>query len=104
MRTGALKTAGNYAATGTIELSGTSAAATLALIDAKVDPGPDLVIYLTPKAGAVTISGAIRIASFKSTAGTQTFAVPVGTDIAAFNGVLIWCDKFSVPFAIAELK
>ncbi len=103
-RTGALKTAGKYAASGTIELSGTSAAGTLTLVDAKVDPGPELVIYLTPKAGAVTISGAVKIAAFKSTPGTQSFVVPAGTDLAAFSGVLIWCDKFSVPFAIAELK
>ncbi len=35
--------------------------------------------------------------------GAQSFTVPAGVDIANFNQVYIWCEKFSVPLGIATL-
>ncbi|WP_299152952.1 DM13 domain-containing protein [uncultured Tateyamaria sp.] len=35
--------------------------------------------------------------------GSQSFIVPVGIDIADFNEVYIWCEKFSVPLGVATL-
>ncbi|WP_299281719.1 DM13 domain-containing protein [uncultured Tateyamaria sp.] len=35
--------------------------------------------------------------------GSQSFTVPAGIDIADFNEVYIWCEKFSVPLGVASL-
>lgn len=35
--------------------------------------------------------------------GAQSFTVPAGVDIADFNEVYIWCEKFSVPLGFAVL-
>ena len=36
--------------------------------------------------------------------GGQSFVVPAGIDIAEFNEVYIWCEKFSVPLGVATLN
>ncbi|KIC49714.1 DM13 domain-containing protein [Tateyamaria sp. ANG-S1] len=39
-----------------------------------------------------------------SLTGAQSFIIPAGVDVSAFNEVYIWCKKFSVPLGIAKLK
>lgn len=36
--------------------------------------------------------------------GSQSFVVPAGIDVADFNEVYIWCEKFSVPLGVAKLN
>ncbi|WP_299143837.1 DM13 domain-containing protein [uncultured Tateyamaria sp.] len=36
--------------------------------------------------------------------GGQSFVVPAGVDVSAFNEVYIWCEKFSVPLGVAKLN
>ncbi|WP_299367012.1 DM13 domain-containing protein [uncultured Tateyamaria sp.] len=36
--------------------------------------------------------------------GAQSFVVPAGVDVSAFNEVYIWCEKFSVPLGVAKLN
>ncbi|MEX0311001.1 MAG: DM13 domain-containing protein [Tateyamaria sp.] len=36
--------------------------------------------------------------------GTQSFVVPAGVDVATFNEIYIWCEKFSVPLGVAKLN
>ena len=63
--------------------------------------GPDLKVYLSKDDGA---SDYINLGNLKSTMGKQVYQVPVGTDIAQYKYVHVWCEKYTVIFAIAELK
>ena len=36
--------------------------------------------------------------------GAQEYVVPAGTDLAQFNEVWIWCEKFDVGLAVAKLQ
>ncbi len=62
--------------------------------------GPDLKVYLSKDEGA---SEYIRLGNLKSTMGVQDYAVPGGTDITQYNFIHVWCEKFTVVFAQAEV-
>ena len=36
-------------------------------------------------------------------AGKQVYAIPASLDVADFNEIWIWCDRFSVPLGVAKL-
>ena len=63
--------------------------------------GPDLKVYLSKDAEA---SDYIRLGPLKSTMGMQSYAVPGNPDITQYHYVHIWCEKFTVVFARAEIK
>ena len=63
--------------------------------------GPDLKVYLSKDANA---SEYIRLGVLKSTMGKQSYEVPGAVTIADYKYVHIWCEKYSVVFAIAEMK
>jgi hypothetical protein len=71
------------------------------------DNGPDLKVYLSPSASVGVRSlgdGAISLGALKGNKGNQTYEVPAGTDLSAFNSVAIWCERFSVGFGTASLS
>jgi hypothetical protein len=41
-----------------------------------------------------------RLRSFK---GSQRYAIPAGTDLAQYQSVIIWCERFSVLISPADL-
>ena len=43
------------------------------------------------------------LALLQSNNGKQVYAIPAGLDVADFNEVWIWCNKFSVPLGTASL-
>ena len=49
-------------------------------------------------------SGAIDLGSIKATSGFVNYDVPVGVDAASFQAVVIYCQPFSVTFAMAQLR
>ena len=63
--------------------------------------GPDLKIYLSKDIDAGEY---IRLGNLKSTMGKQVYDTPKGTDLAAYAYVHVWCEKYTVVFARAELK
>ena len=63
--------------------------------------GPDLKVYLSKD---VSASSYIRLGGLKSTDGSQSYEVPGMPDIGQYTYVHIWCEKFSVEFARAELN
>jgi hypothetical protein len=67
----------------------------------KSDNGPDLYVYLAKDKQA---KDKIDLGKLKSTNGNFYYTAPVGTNIAAYNQVLIWCEDFSVLFGFAEVK
>ncbi|MEM7056791.1 MAG: DM13 domain-containing protein [Pseudomonadota bacterium] len=43
------------------------------------------------------------LAILASNSGKQVYAIPEGLDVANFNEIWIWCDKFTVPLGVAKL-
>ena len=63
--------------------------------------GPDLKVYLSKDEAA---SDYIRLGPLKSTMGMQAYDVPGNFDVTSYHYVHIWCEKYTVVFARAELK
>ncbi len=63
--------------------------------------GPDLKVYLSKDAAA---SDYIRLGPLKSTMGMQAYDVPGNFDVTSYHYVHIWCEKYTVVFARAEIK
>lgn len=74
----------------------------LVLPELEAENGPDLQLYLSPRADG-SVDGGVRIAPLKGNRGTQTYELPPGTDLAGLPNVVIWCDRFDVPFGTATL-
>ena len=63
--------------------------------------GPDLKIYLSKDSDA---SESIRLGDLQSTMGRQSYDVPGSPDIREYPFVHVWCEKYTVEFARAEIK
>lgn len=70
--------------------------------DFDVDPGPDILVYLTPDQGT-TGGDIIDLGRLKGTKGDQQYAIPDDVDLARYDTVLLWCRAFSVRIAGADL-
>ncbi len=44
------------------------------------------------------------LALLSSNNGKQVYAIPASLNVANFNEIWIWCDKFTVPLGVAKLK
>jgi hypothetical protein len=74
----------------------------LRLEDFSVRNGPDLFVYLSPKADDYA-RGALELGRLKATDGSFGYELPAGTDPADFASAIIWCKQFSHLFAVAPL-
>jgi hypothetical protein len=75
----------------------------------KVTNGPDLYVYLSahaaPRSSAQLHEGAAHeVALLKGNQGNQNYELPAGLDLPKFKSAVIYCKRFSVVFATAELK
>ncbi|MGI5255834.1 DM13 domain-containing protein [Streptomyces angustmyceticus] len=79
----------------------------LRLEDLKTSEGPDVRVYLSPRAAdsakAGLGDGAVELGKLKGNLGNQNYSVPAGTDLSTFRSAVIWCARFSVSFGAAEL-
>jgi hypothetical protein len=73
----------------------------LRLENFKSTNGPNVHLYLATDKVA---SDFIDLGRLKANNGNQNYDIPVGTDLAKYNLVLIWCKDFSVLFGSAQLK
>lgn len=75
----------------------------------ETDNGPDLFVYLTTadadaSAGDFGVEGEfVNLGRLKGNVGEQNYEIPVEVDLAAFDTVVVWCDRFSVAFTAADL-
>ena len=76
---------------------------TLRLDDFSVRNGPDLFVYLSPKADDYA-KGALELGRLKATDGAFGYDLPPGVDPADFASAIIWCKQFSHLFAVAPLE
>ncbi|MEO0914782.1 MAG: DM13 domain-containing protein [Pseudomonadota bacterium] len=47
---------------------------------------------------------ATLLAPLQKNAGAQAYAIPASIDVAAYNEVWIWCERFNVPLGLATLS
>lgn len=77
--------------------------------DFATDNGPDLNVYLTTadadaEAGEFGGSGQfVDLGDLKGNVGEQNYEIPADVDLAQFDTVVIWCVRFGVAFAAADL-
>ena len=62
--------------------------------------GPDLKVYLSKDENA---SAYLNLGPLKSTTGKQSYDISGMPDLDEYKFAMIWCQQFSVLFAIAEL-
>jgi hypothetical protein len=91
----------NHTASGTASIYILNDNKTVVLDPYMSQSGPDLKIYLSKDIDA---SEYIRLGNLKSTMGKQTYDIPKDTDLDAYSFVHVWCEKYTVVFARAELK
>jgi hypothetical protein len=60
--------------------------------------GPDLKVYLRAENGDF-----VNLGELKGNIGDQNYEIPVDVDLAVFDTVEIWCERFSVGFGQAML-
>ena len=74
--------------------------------DFAISNGPDLYVVLSPAANPMSgtaVGEYLKLDDLQSTNGSQSYAVPPGTDVSAFQSVVIYCEAFSVVFSSAPL-
>ena len=81
---------------------------TLRLTDFATSNGPDVRVYLVAASDAkdndtVKKAGFVELGSLKGNIGDQNYDVPADVDLAKYNSVTIWCNRFSVNFGTAPL-
>jgi hypothetical protein len=79
------------------------------LSEFEVTNGPDLEVWLSahPAPGSksdVTSNEWVALGKLKGNVGDQAYSIPAGTDIDAFQSVVIWCAQFGVLFSPAALQ
>jgi hypothetical protein len=77
----------------------------LALLDFETDAGPDLFVYVVPRAAEGNdVDGATRLGALKGNVGNQQYALPAELELADAATVVVWCRAFSVSFGAAALR
>lgn len=77
--------------------------------DFATDNGPDLNVYLTTAdadadSGEFGVGGQfVDLGDLKGNVGEQNYEIPEDVDLDEFDTVVIWCVRFGVAFAAADL-
>ena len=79
----------------------------LRLENVNISPGPALHVFLTkegsPSQKGDVDKGFLDLGSLRATTGNLTYAIPAGTDLAAYQGVIVYCVEYNVVFTAAML-
>lgn len=73
--------------------------------DTDIQNGPDLYVWVIEGSEyeSGTPTGYLDLGKLKGNVGGQNYELPASFDPAVHRGVLIWCLRFAVPFALAPL-
>ena len=70
--------------------------------------GPDLRVYLSTTAatgpGDTFDDRYVELGHLKGNVGSQNYAIPARVRLARYASVVVWCKRFSVPFAAAPIR
>ena len=72
--------------------------------DFEVENGPDLRVYLSDASDGSYDTTFVDLGALKGNVGDQNYEIPDDIDIAAYDSAVIWCRRFSVGFAVAEMR
>ena len=80
----------------------------LRLSDFATDNGPDLHVRLiaaddAKDTASVAKTDYVELAKLKGNKGNQNYELPESVDLNKYRAVSIWCNRFSVNFAVAPL-
>ena len=99
---GKLAGAGDHHAAGTVAVTKDAAGKpVLTLTDLAVDKVPDGRVYLA-KDGDYTKG--VELGKLTQFSGTVSYPIPASVNAADYNGVVIWCQKFSVEIGRAMFE
>lgn len=76
----------------------------LRLEELDMQNGPDLFVYLVPRAGQRSPDGGVNLGRLKGNRGNQQYELPERAEPDDYEGVLIWCRAFATAFAAAPLR
>lgn len=76
--------------------------------DFEVGPGPAYHVYLVPKAQVrsrddIADAMYVDLGPLRAFQGSQRYPIPDGVDLAKYQSVVIWCERFSVLISPADL-
>lgn len=78
------------------------------LEDLRTSDGPDVRVYLSSvpsdRGQNDYGDGYVDLGALKGNRGDANYAVPLGTDPAKFQTVVLWCRRFKVGFGVAPLR
>jgi len=71
--------------------------------------GPDVHVYLVPApdpmdSKTVKESEIYELGPIKGNVGSQNYDLGPGVDLEKYKSVVIWCKRFGVNFAVAQLE
>jgi len=73
----------------------------------EVENGPDLRVYLSSEPAEGDSSrfddDFIDLGGLKGNIGDQNYRLPSGVDLERYTSAVVWCRRFSVGFAVADL-
>ncbi|MGH8911282.1 MAG: DM13 domain-containing protein [Acidimicrobiia bacterium] len=72
--------------------------------DTDIQNGPDLYVWLTEDTDWDVPGVHLDLGTLKGNVGGQNYELPPEFDPSIHRNVLIWCLRFAVPFAAAELS
>ncbi len=80
----------------------------LRLTEFETSNGPDLRLFLVAAADAtdsdtVKKAGYLELGKLKGNQGDQNYEVPADADLAKYQAVTVWCNRFGVNFTTAPL-
>jgi hypothetical protein len=94
--------AGGHKAAGDYEIAEVNGKQQIKLTpDFGVDQAPDL--YLVLATSETPDARSVYVAKLKSATGSQSYDIPKGTDLSKYTKLLVWCKKFNVLIASADL-
>jgi hypothetical protein len=74
----------------------------------EVENGPDLRVYLSsaPASGddSTFDDDFIDLGGLKGNIGNQNYRLPDDADLDRYRSAVVWCRRFSVGFAVADLR
>ena len=72
--------------------------------DFEVENGPDLRVYASEATGDDPGEAFVDLGALKGNVGAQNYELPASLDPSSVNTVFVWCRRFSVGFAVAEMS
>ena len=77
--------------------------------DFAVSNGPDVHVYLVSApdpmdSKTVIVSEIYELGPIKGNVGSQNYDLGPGVDLEKYKSVVIWCKRFGVNFAVAQLE